>query len=121
NPARFSRARQRMHTDPGKSSRVQLTVAVALGSNLGNRAAHLDWAAGRLRDVITGLQVSSYIDTTPVGVSGHPDYLNAVVVGHTGVAPRALLETLLALEAERGRVRTGGVEPRPLDLDLILY
>lgn len=96
-------------------------VAIALGSNVGNRAEHLDWAVSRLRDHVDGLIASFYLETAPVGVEGQPDFLNAVVVGHTELAPRALLEHLLALEAERGRVRTGTPEPRALDLDLILY
>ena len=96
-------------------------IAIALGSNLGNKAAHLDWAVSRLRDFIGGLEVSSYIETAPVDVADQPDFLNAAVVGHTDLSPRALLEALLALEAERGRVREKAGEPRPLDLDLILY
>src|SRR5690606_17327387 len=62
-----------------------------------------------------------YVETAPVGVEHHPDYLNAAAVGPTELPPRALLEALLALEAERGRERTTGVTPRPLDIDLILY
>lgn len=98
-----------------------IPVAIALGSNVGNRAAHLDWAVSRLREIVDGLVVSSYIDTAPVGVDDQPDFLNAAVAGHTALPPRALLEALLALEAERGRVRTGEMAPRVLDLDLILY
>lgn len=97
-----------------------IPVAIALGSNLGNRAEHLDWAVSRLRGLINGVMVSSRIETAPVGVGG-ADFLNAAVAGHTDLAPRALLDALLALEAERGRVRSGSPEPRTLDLDLILY
>lgn len=97
-----------------------IPVAIALGSNVGNRAEHLDWAVSRLRGFIDGLMVSSYIETAPVGVGG-ADFLNAAAAGHTDLAPRALLDALLALEADRGRVRTGSAEPRTLDLDLILY
>lgn len=100
---------------------IMTPVAIALGSNLGNKAAHLDWAVSRLRDLLSGLEVSSYIETAPVGVSDQPDFLNAAVVGHTDLPPRALLDALLALEAERGRVRARAGEPRQLDLDLILY
>ena len=99
---------------------MSVPVAIALGSNLGNRAAHLDWAVSRLRECIDGLLVSTFHETAPVGVGGS-DFLNAAIAGHTELAPRALLEKLLALETERGRVRTGRPEPRALDLDLILY
>jgi 2-amino-4-hydroxy-6-hydroxymethyldihydropteridine diphosphokinase len=96
-------------------------VAIALGSNLGNRAVHLEWAVSRLRGILDGLRVSSYIETAPVGVAPQADFLNAAAVGHTTLAPRMLLEQLLALETERGRVRTEAGQPRELDLDLILY
>ena len=100
---------------------MTIPVAVALGSNLGNRGAHLDWAVSRLRGFIESLEVSSYIETAPLGVAPQTDFLNAVAVGHTELPPRALFEQLLALEAERGRDRKGTGEPRTLDLDLILY
>ena len=97
-------------------------VAIALGSNVGNRAAHLDWAVSRLREAVDGLRVSTFRETAFVGRGSQPDVLNGVVVGHTARAPRELLEQLLALEIERGRVRDGsGPQPRTLDLDLILY
>lgn len=96
-------------------------VAIALGSNVGNRAAHLDWAISRLRGILDGLIASTYVQTTPVGVAPQADFLNAAVTGHTALPPRTLLEQLLALEAERGRVRSGTGEPRALDMDLILY
>lgn len=98
-----------------------IPVAIALGSNAGNRAAHLDWAVSRLREVVDGLEVSSYIETAPVGVAPQADFLNAAAAGYTALAPRALLDRLLALEAERGRVRVAAGDPRPLDLDVILY
>lgn len=102
----------------------QVPVAIALGSNVGNRAAHIDWAVSRLREFIDGLLVSEYIETTPEGVPADPpqhDFINAVVAGHTALPPRDLLERLHALEAERGRVRTTPGAARQLDLDLILY
>ena len=98
-----------------------IPVAIALGSNLGNRAAHLDWAVSRLHECVDGLIVSSYIETAPEGVGPQPDFLNAVAIGHTALPPRDLLARLLVLEAERGRVRATAGEPRTLDLDLILY
>lgn len=97
-------------------------VAIALGSNLGDRHAHLIWAIDALRSEVDDLTASPFENTAPVGVPGpQPDYLNAVVVGGTRLEPRALLDRLLALEASRGRVRTARLAARPLDLDLILY
>jgi 2-amino-4-hydroxy-6-hydroxymethyldihydropteridine diphosphokinase len=97
-------------------------VAVALGSNLGDRRSHLDFATARLAAVITGLRVSHAIETDPVGVPGEqPPFLNAAAVGDTTLTARALLDTLLALERERGRERPFPGAARTLDLDLILY
>ena len=97
-------------------------VAIALGSNLGDRRAHLDFAIERLRDVLTALHVSSVTETAPVGVpDDQPPYLNAVVVGETALEPDALLEKLMALELERGRERRSFRAARTLDLDIILY
>jgi 2-amino-4-hydroxy-6-hydroxymethyldihydropteridine diphosphokinase len=97
-------------------------VAVALGSNLGDRRGHLDHAVASLRTLLGRFRVSSYYDTAPVGVIGpHPLFLNAAAVGETALSARALLEALLAIESERGRVRPYPNAPRSLDLDLILF
>ena len=95
-------------------------VAIALGSNVGDRRAHLDYAVTALRALLTNVAVPRYYDTVPVGVSGpQAMFLNAAV-GETTLAPRALLEALLAIEQERGRERPYLNAPRTLDLDLIL-
>jgi 2-amino-4-hydroxy-6-hydroxymethyldihydropteridine diphosphokinase len=98
-------------------------AAVALGSNLGDRHAHLDFAVTRLRAVLDDLVVSDYIDTEPVGVTEQPRYLNAAAVGrpHLQMTPRSLLDALLAIERERGRERPFKLAPRTLDLDLVLF
>jgi 2-amino-4-hydroxy-6-hydroxymethyldihydropteridine diphosphokinase len=99
-----------------------VTCAVALGSNLGDRRAHLDYAAASLRSLLSNVSVSAYRETIPVAVTGpQPLYLNAAAVGETALPPRALLEALLAIEAERGRERPHANAPRTLDLDLILF
>ena len=97
-------------------------VSIALGSNLGDRHAHLSWATDRLKRFISNLQVSSFFDTEPVDVpEPQPDYLNAVVVGETALEPRELMAELAAIERERGRERAAYHEARTLDLDLLLY
>ena len=96
-------------------------VAIALGSNVGDRRAHLDFAVSRLRTLLTSLTVSLYYDTVPVGVSGlQAMYLNAAATGETRLSARALLDALLAIEQEGGRERPYANAPRTLDLDLIL-
>ena len=100
----------------------RITTAVALGSNLGERRAHLDYAVSRLQSLLSGLKVSRYYDTKPVGTSGpQPMFLNAAAVGRTELSARSLLDALLAIEDERGRERPYPNAPRSLDLDLILF
>lgn len=97
-------------------------VAIAVGSNLGDRERHLAFAVDRLREILTGLRVSSWHETAPVGVIlPQPDFLNGVVVGQTTLGAHALLDRLLAIERARGRRRPHEGAPRTLDLDLILY
>lgn len=99
-----------------------MRVAVSLGSNLGDRRAHLEYAIDALRLDLGDITVSSFIETTPVGVGPeHGPYLNAVVVGRTSLPARVLLERLLEIEEERGRTRPYPMAPRTLDADLILY
>ncbi len=99
-----------------------MIAAVALGSNLGDRRAHLDYAAARLSDLLGHLRVSSYHTTASQGMEpGAPMFLNAAAVGETTLSPRALLDALLGIERERGRERPFPKASRTLDLDLILY
>jgi 2-amino-4-hydroxy-6-hydroxymethyldihydropteridine diphosphokinase len=97
-------------------------AAIALGSNVGDRRAHLDFAVDRLRTLLDDLTVSSYCETEPVGVNGaQPLFLNAAALGGTNLSARALLDALLAIEGERGRHRPYPNAPRTLDLDLVLF
>lgn len=97
-------------------------VAVALGSNLGDRAAHLDQAVSRLLEFLEQARTSRYYETAPVDVPQPAGpFLNAAMVGTTSLSARGLLETLLAIEREHGRQRPSPNAPRTLDLDLILY
>jgi 2-amino-4-hydroxy-6-hydroxymethyldihydropteridine diphosphokinase len=96
-------------------------VAVALGSNLGDREATLRSAVEALRPFIQNLRVSSFYETAYVGAAPQPAVLNAALAGDTLLAAHPLLEQLLAIEQQFGRTRPYGGAPRTLDLDLILY
>jgi len=97
-------------------------VAIALGSNLGDRDSHLDFAIARLSPLLTDLRASPRHDTEPVDVVGdQPRYLNAAVVGRTTLNAVDLLAALQAIEQARGRERPYPNAPRTLDLDLVLY
>ncbi len=97
------------------------SVAIALGSNVGDRESHLEFAVTRLGALLSQLRVSSWHDTEPVGVGPQGEFLNGAVIGVTTLSAEALLEALLRIERERGRLRPHDGAPRTLDLDLILY
>lgn len=91
---------------------------VGLGSNLGDRRAHLEWAVRSLPDVVA---VSSLYETDPVGgPADQPAYLNAVVELATSLSARQLLEIARSLEDRAGRVRAERWGPRTLDVDVLL-
>ena len=98
-----------------------IKVAVALGSNLGDRERYLREAVDELRPFISDLTSSTFYDTAPIGVGDQPRFLNAAAIGATTLSARALLEKLLSIEAKFGRTRPHPGAARTLDLDLILY
>ena len=97
------------------------TAYIALGSNLGDRAAHLRGAVEALQrgGEVRVVAESAVYETAPVGGPEQPDYLNMVVAVETALAPEALLDRCLAVEAEHGRVRRERWGARTLDLDLL--
>jgi len=103
---------------------VQTDAYIALGSNMGDRELNLLRAVaeiGKLPDCkVTGL--SSFYETSPVGVTEQPAFYNAVLRLHTSLPPHELLDRLLRIETEIfGRTRTVHWGPRRMDLDLLLY
>ena len=103
------------------SRRPGTPVAIALGSNLGDRRSHLAFAVDRLRTVLVDLRVSSWHETDPVGVGPQPRYLNGAVTGRTDQSAEDLLTELQQIELDRGRERPHPGAARTLDLDLLLY
>jgi len=100
----------------------EVDVAIALGSNLGDRLGHLHRAIDHLRHDLADLRVSTIIETAPVDVPDEqPPYLNAAVVGRYAGTADELLQRLHALEAALGRTRARPRAARTLDLDLILF
>jgi 2-amino-4-hydroxy-6-hydroxymethyldihydropteridine diphosphokinase len=97
-------------------------AAIALGSNLGDRRANLDGAVARLgaSPGIRLLARSAWHWSAPVGPP-QPDYLNGCAVLETTLTPEALLDRLLAIERQFGRLRGERWGPRTLDLDLIFF
>ena len=100
-----------------------MTIAyLGLGSNEGDRLAHLQFAVdglGTRAGVVTA--VSAVYETEPMGGPAQPDYLNAVVALDTALDARGLLGVAKALEAEAGRKPDGERwGPRPLDIDVLM-
>ena len=100
---------------------------LGLGSNVGDRRAHLQAAVDALpRHGVRVLVSSSVWDTEPVGdILDQPEFLNAVIRVETALAPEALLDACKAVEAELGRTLAGEAGyvrhgPRAIDVDLLL-
>ncbi len=96
---------------------------VALGSNLGDRDAHLADARARLAALpdTALLAESSIEETAPLGGLEQPPYLNQMVLLETGLTPHALLRRCQAIEAARGRTRGPRWGSRTLDVDIVKY
>jgi len=97
---------------------------VGLGANLGPREVTLLRAVDLLAGEpgIEVLAVSQLRETDPIGDTDQPEFLNGAVSVETTLAPRELLDALLRVERELGRVRDGTQwGPRTIDLDLLVY
>ena len=105
--------------EPGPPERVY----IALGSNLGDRAAHLQKARGALAALPETrlIAASSVEETTPLGGKQQPPYLNQMVLLETSLEPHALLEACQVIERSGGRERTERWGSRTLDLDIVLF
>lgn len=96
---------------------------VALGSNLGDRAGHLERgraAIARLPNTRV-LAESTIEETAPLGPIAQPRYLNQMVAIETSLAPIDLLAALLDIERDEGRLRGVRWGPRTLDLDIVRF
>jgi 2-amino-4-hydroxy-6-hydroxymethyldihydropteridine diphosphokinase len=98
---------------------------VGVGANLGDREGTIRAALATLdaRPDVAVVAVSTLLETDPVGYLDQPPFLNGVAALETELAPRELLDALLEVERELGRVRGEGPRygPRPIDLDLLLH
>jgi 2-amino-4-hydroxy-6-hydroxymethyldihydropteridine diphosphokinase len=109
---------------------------IGIGSNLGDRKAHLERAVECLLSFpetqgvkpprgghapLRGIALSSLYETEPVGPIRQPWFLNQVIALRTTLGPEALLMHCLRIEQDQGRVRTTPGGPRTLDLDILLY
>jgi 2-amino-4-hydroxy-6-hydroxymethyldihydropteridine diphosphokinase len=97
-------------------------IYLSLGSNLGDRASHLERATEALSEFgVRVLRRSSIYETEPVDFLAQPWFLNCVVEAETLVAPRQLLEGLQAIERQLGSKKVLPRGPRIIDLDVLFY
>jgi 2-amino-4-hydroxy-6-hydroxymethyldihydropteridine diphosphokinase len=98
-------------------------AVVALGSNMEDPESQVRRGFADLASLPdTWVTARSALHrTAPVGYAAQPDFTNACALIETRLAPRALLDGLLAIERAHGRVRDIPNGPRTLDLDIILY
>ena len=100
-----------------------VTAFIGLGANLGDAVAAMDAACsalGALPDTRLVARSRLY-RSAPVGVTGQPDYINAVAQLSTSLSAREMLEALMRIEADNGRTREYHMAPRTLDMDLLLH
>jgi 2-amino-4-hydroxy-6-hydroxymethyldihydropteridine diphosphokinase len=108
---------------PPRDDAAARIAYLGLGSNLGDRRAHLEAALAALsRRAVTVEASSSVYETEPVGeVTDQPDFLNACLRVRTALGPERLLDACKAVERELGRAPGGRRHaPRPIDVDLLL-
>jgi 2-amino-4-hydroxy-6-hydroxymethyldihydropteridine diphosphokinase len=96
-------------------------VYLSLGSNLGDRAAHLNAAIDRMNALGKVMAVSSFYETEPVELTAQPWFLNCAVELDTEKMPKQLLAAILDIEKEMGRRRIQKKGPRTLDIDILLF
>lgn len=97
-------------------------AVIAVGSNLGDRIAHIENALDRMRsNGLKILKLSRLYETQPMYYEEQDTFLNGAVLIETELEPIALLDTLQNIENELGRIRDIEKGPRTLDLDIVLY
>ena len=96
---------------------------IGIGSNLGNRIQNCETAVQKINThpSITVTQKSSWLETDPVGYLNQGKFMNGAIEIKTTLSPQALLDALLSIENEMGRIRTMKWGPRIIDLDILLY
>jgi 2-amino-4-hydroxy-6-hydroxymethyldihydropteridine diphosphokinase len=100
---------------------VPFRTYLSLGSNLGDRLAHLRTALSQLATLGNVGTVSSFYETEPVEFTDQPWFLNCALALDTGLSPQQLLEGILAIEKSMGRERTLPKGPRVIDVDILLF
>lgn len=97
-------------------------VYIGFGSNQGDRLDNIRKAIHACAGLLQHIQFSNLYESPPWGYESQSNYLNGVLTGTTELAPQNLLNELLVIENELGRVRAElGYTDRPIDLDILDY
>jgi 2-amino-4-hydroxy-6-hydroxymethyldihydropteridine diphosphokinase len=95
---------------------------ILTGTNLGDRTQYLQTAASRIeQECGEMILISSVYETAAWGKTDQPKFLNQAIQINTNLDPVALLNKLLSIEAEMGRIRAEKYGPRTIDIDILLY
>ncbi|HEY3265461.1 MAG TPA: 2-amino-4-hydroxy-6-hydroxymethyldihydropteridine diphosphokinase [Armatimonadota bacterium] len=98
-----------------------MLVYLGLGSNLGDRASHLEEAVRALGELGRVVRRSNIMETEPWGLLDQPRFLNMVVALETALPPLKLLEGTQEIERRVGRTPTVRWGPRVIDIDILTY
>ena len=98
-------------------------VFFGVGANLGDRVENIGFAISLLEqdNQITVKAVSSLYESAPLGKSDQPYFINCVVQINTSLAPHELLVAVKSIETVMGRELDSHMQPRPMDIDILLY
>ena len=97
-------------------------LVLLLGTNMGNRAKNLTAAIAGLSALFgQPLSQSAVYETPPWGNENQAPFLNLAVIHNTRMKPTVLLDSILQLELDLGRVRQEKWGPRLIDIDIIFY
>ncbi|MBD3233927.1 MAG: 2-amino-4-hydroxy-6-hydroxymethyldihydropteridine diphosphokinase [candidate division Zixibacteria bacterium] len=105
------------------NERIRKTVYLSLGSNLGDRYTNIMRAISKIQRIpdVDLRSIAPLYETEPVGATEHPVYLNTALRMETQLTPVELLDRCQEIEAELGRVNKGELQPRMIDIDILLY
>lgn len=97
------------------------SIFLALGSNVGDKVAHITQAINFLSEQISDIRRASLYSTSPVGYVAQDDFVNTVASGKTTLSPREVLSFIKNIEQKVGRIQRFKWGPREIDIDLLFY
>ncbi|MDD5986754.1 MAG: 2-amino-4-hydroxy-6-hydroxymethyldihydropteridine diphosphokinase [Eubacteriales bacterium] len=99
-----------------------MRAALSIGSNMGDRRAHIEEALRQLAQRAGTLEaVSEFVETAPYGYTAQDDFLNGAVILDTNLQPHDLLSVIHDIEENLHRVRIIHWGPRTIDIDIVLF